>query len=47
MKLADLVQLVPGQIIQLQRAPADPVDLCVNNQPSDAANWSRSTTPSG
>ena len=32
MKLADLVQLVPGQIIQLQRAPADPVDLCVNNQ---------------
>lgn len=32
MKLSDLVQLVPGQIIQLQRAPADPVDLCVNNQ---------------
>ncbi len=32
LKLSDLVQLVPGQIIQLQRAPADPVDLCVNNQ---------------
>jgi type III secretion system YscQ/HrcQ family protein len=32
LKLSELVQLVPGQIIQLQRSPSDPVDLSVNGQ---------------